>query len=290
MHRLLTDAQQVAYQGHPGAYSHLACRHVFPNVESRPYPSFVDAMQAAESGACDLAMIPLENSSAGRVEEIYRLIPRMSLHILGEHFEPVSHCLLGKPGAQIGDLKVVASHPQALAQCFTRLQNLGLATEATLDTAGAALAVSESEDRKRGAIASRLAAEMYGLDILEENLQDDAGNTTRFIILSRTQSLPPMETGVAYITSVLFRVRNIPAALYKSLGGFATNGVNLVKLESYMPGGNLNASQFHADIEGHAQDPRLKLALEELNFFAEDVRLLGTYPAHPFRASHGFKD
>lgn len=290
MQRLPDDAQQLAYQGHPGAYSHLACRRVFPKVESRPFPSFVDAMQAAESGACDLAMIPLENSSAGRVEEIYRLIPRMSLHILGEHFEPVSHCLLGLPGTRIEDLQVVASHPQALAQCFTSLQNLGIATEATLDTAGAALAVSESGDRRRGAIASRLAAEMYGLDILQENLQDEAGNTTRFIILSRTQSLPPLVAGVAYITSVLFRVRNIPAALYKSLGGFATNGVNLVKLESYMPGGNLNASQFHVDIEGHAQDSRLKLALEELSFFAEDVRLLGTYPAHPFRASHGFKD
>lgn len=290
MHRLLKDAQQIAYQGHPGAYSHLACRHVFPTAESRPYPSFVEAMHAAESGACELAMIPLENSSAGRVEEIYRLIPRMSLHILGEHFEPVSHCLLGLPGSRIEDLRTVASHPQALAQCFHRLQSLGIATEATLDTAGAALAVSQSGDRHRGAIASRLAAEMYNLEILQENLQDEAGNTTRFIILSRTQSLPPREAGVAYITSVLFRVRNIPAALYKSLGGFATNGVNLVKLESYMPGGNLNASQFHADIEGHAQDPGLQLALEELGFFAEDVRLLGTYPAHPFRASRGFRD
>lgn len=290
MHRLLNDAQQIAYQGHPGAYSHLACKHVFPNSDSRPYPSFVDAMQAAESGACELAMIPLENSSAGRVEEIYRLIPRMSLHILGEHFEPVSHCLLGLPGSRIDNLNVVASHPQALAQCFSRLQKLGIATEATLDTAGAALAVSEAGNPQRGAIASRLAAEMYGLDILEENLQDEAGNTTRFIILSRTHSLPPRDVGVAYITSVLFRVRNIPAALYKSLGGFATNGVNLVKLESYMPGGNLNASQFHVDIEGHAQDPRLQLALEELGFFAEDVRLLGTYPAHPFRASRGFRD
>ena len=290
MHRLLKDAQQIAYQGHPGAYSHLACTHVFPTGESRPYPSFVEAMQAAESGDCELAMIPLENSSAGRVEEIYRLIPRMSLHILGEHFEPVSHCLLGLPGSRIDELSVVASHPQALAQCFNHLQDLGIATEATLDTAGAALAVSKGGDPKRGAIASRLAAEMYGLEILRENLQDEAGNTTRFIILSRTRSLPAQDPGIAYITSVLFRVRNIPAALYKSLGGFATNGVNLVKLESYTPGGNLNASQFHVDIEGHAEDPRLRLALGELGFFAEDVRLLGTYPAHPFRSSRGFRD
>ncbi|MFE8070605.1 prephenate dehydratase [Marinobacteraceae bacterium S3BR75-40.1] len=285
-----TASPTIAYQGHPGAYSHLACRHVYPKSTSYPKETFVDAMAAVEHGDVDLAMIPLENSTAGRVEEIYRLIPRMSLHIVGEHFEPVNHCLLARPGTRLEDLEAVASHPQALAQCARTIHALGLETEATLDTAGAALAVSQSEDRRLAAIASHFAAETYGLEILREDLQDESGNTTRFILLSRTESLPPLEAGVPYITSVLFRVRNIPAALYKALGGFATNGINLVKLESYMPGGKMSASQFHADIEGHVQEPGLQLALEELAFFAEDIRLLGTYPAHPFRASREFKD
>ncbi|ABC32743.1 Prephenate dehydratase [Hahella chejuensis KCTC 2396] len=280
----------IVYQGHEGAYSHLACKHVFPDREARACSSFRAAMEEVEQGKADLAMIPLENSTAGRVEEIYRLIPQMSLHIQEEHFEAVNHCLMALPGARLEDLRVVGSHPQALAQCADHIRELGLDPVATLDTAGAALEVSQSGDKTKAAIASSLAAELYGLEVLKENFQDKTGNTTRFIILSHESKLPPLEPGVKYITSLLFRVRNIPAALYKALGGFATNGVNLVKLESYMPGGTLNASQFHVDIEGHIDSPNMKLALEELTFFAEDIRMLGTYRAHPTRASRSFHD
>lgn len=284
----LSEIDQVAFQGHEGAYSHLACRQVFPERPTLPCASFQAAMAAVENGAAAFAMIPLENSTAGRVEEIYRLIPRMQLHIVGEHFEPVNHCLMATADTRLEDLRFAVSHPQALAQCLGNLEALGLQGEATLDTAGAALAVARSHDRSRAAIASRLAAELYGLTILRENFQDLSGNTTRFIILSRDATVPPLEPDRPYITSVLFRVRNIPAALYKALGGFATNSVNMVKLESYIPPGSLNASQFHVDIEGHINEHGLRLALEELEFFAEEVRLLGTYPAHPFRASQAF--
>ncbi|ARU58510.1 MAG: prephenate dehydratase [Pseudomonadales bacterium] len=280
----------IAYQGHQGAYSHLSCQHVFPDREARACSTFIDAMQMVEKGQAELAMIPVENSTAGRVEEIYRLIPKMSLHIVGEHFEPVNHCLLGLPGAQLDALTQVASHPQALAQCAQNIRRLNLYPNATLDTAGAAKELKESGDYHSAAIASSLAAELYGLEILEENFQDISGNTTRFIILSHTQALPAYQEGVSYMTSIIFKVRNIPAALYKALGGFATNGINLVKLESYMPGGTLNSSQFHVDIEGHIEERPLRLAMEELNFFAEDVRLLGTYRAHHFRASVSYHD
>lgn len=280
----------IAFQGHRGAYSHLACQKVFPDHAVQPCTSFIDAMRAVENGMAARAMIPLENSTAGRVEEIYRLIPELKLHLVGEHFEPVDHCLMARPGTQIDDLKTVASHPQALAQCARHIESLALYAEAMLDTAGAALSVSEGQDPTRGAIASRLAAELYGLDILNDQFQDVKGNTTRFIILSGTEILPEFQSDKAYITSIVFRVRNIPASLYKALGGFATNGVNMVKLESYILGSSLSASQFHVDIEGHVDQRPLQLALEELGFFAEDLRILGTYEAHPFRASRQFRD
>ncbi|BES73411.1 prephenate dehydratase [Marinobacter nanhaiticus D15-8W] len=288
-HSLPADAA-IAFQGHRGAYSHLACQKVFPDHAVQPCTSFIDAMRAVENGMAARAMIPLENSTAGRVEEIYRLIPELKLHLVGEHFEPVDHCLMARPGTRIDDLKTVASHPQALAQCARHIESLGLNAEAMLDTAGAALAVSEGTDPTRGAIASRLAAELYGLEILDDQFQDVKGNTTRFIILSGTEILPEFRADQAYITSIVFRVRNIPAALYKALGGFATNGVNMVKLESYILGSSLSASQFHVDIEGHVDQRPLQLALEELQFFAEDLRILGTYEAHPFRASRQFRD
>lgn len=288
-HNLPPDAA-IAFQGHRGAYSHLACQKVFPDHAVQPCTSFIDAMRAVENGMAARAMIPLENSTAGRVEEIYRLIPELKLHLVGEHFEPVDHCLMARPGTRVDDLKTVASHPQALAQCARHIESLGLNAEAMLDTAGAALAVSEGDDATRGAIASRLAAELYGLDILDDQFQDVKGNTTRFIILSGTEILPEFRADQAYITSIVFRVRNIPAALYKALGGFATNGVNMVKLESYILGSSLSASQFHVDIEGHVDQRPLQLALEELQFFAEDLRILGTYEAHPFRASRQFRD
>jgi len=279
----------IVYQGHEGAYSHLACKHVFPDKKARACVSFRAAMEKVEQGRCGLAMIPLENSTAGRVEEIYRLIPQMSLHIIDEHFEPVNHCLMAPPGASLKSLKTVYSHPQALAQCAEKIQALGVTAVATLDTAGAAMAVAENNDLSEAAIASSLAAELYDLEIMEEFFQDMKGNTTRFIILSHEQRLPPLQPGINYITSLLFKVRNIPAALYKALGGFATNQINLVKLESYMPPGSLNASQFHADIEGHVNAKNMQLALEELGFFAEEVRLLGTYAAHAARAGRIFK-
>lgn len=280
----------IAFQGHRGAYSHLACQKVFPDQPVQPCTSFVDAMRAVENGMAARAMIPLENSTAGRVEEIYRLIPEMKLHLVGEHFEPVNHCLMALPGTRIEDLKTVSSHPQALAQCTHHIENLGLQAEAMLDTAGAALSVSNGGDRSRAAIASSLAAELYGLDILDNQFQDVLGNTTRFIILSGEEVRPAFDSKKAYITSLIFRVRNIPAALYKALGGFATNGVNMVKLESYIIGTSLSASQFHMDIEGHVDQRPLQLAIEELGFFAEDLRILGTYEAHPFRASRQFRD
>ena len=280
----------IVYQGHEGAYSHLACKHVFPDKEARACGSFRAAMEEVEQGKAELAMIPLENSTAGRVEEIYRLIPKMSLFVVEEHFESVNHCLMAPSGATKDTIKTVYSHPQALAQCGEHIRKLGYNPIATLDTAGAALQVSQAGDITQGAIASSLAAELYQLNIVEQGFQDHSGNTTRFIILSHEHAMPPLEPGVDYITSLLFKVRNIPAALYKALGGFATNGVNLVKLESYMPGGTLNASQFHVDLEGHINSGPLKLALEELNFFAEDVRILGTYRAHPARASRSFHD
>lgn len=280
----------IAYQGLEGAYSHLSCRHVYPEMTALACPSFIDAMNKVERGEAKLAMIPLENSTAGRVEEIYRVLPKTSLHIIGEHFEPVNHCLLGLPGTAISQLKTVGSHPQAIAQCLQHIEELNLAPVARLDTAGAAFEVKENNDSSGAAIASSLAAELYGLEILQEHFQDVDGNTTRFLILSKTEALPDYRLDTDFITSIIFRLRNIPASLYKVLGGFATNNINLVKLESYMAGGNLVYCQFHLDVMAHPQQQSMKLALEELNFFAESVRILGTYKAHPFRTLHDLID
>lgn len=276
----------IAYQGHEGAYSHLSCRRVFPDMEAFACESFVDAMFMVERGEARLAMIPLENSTAGRVEEIYRLMPKTQLHIIGEHFEPVNHCLLGLKGSTIDGLKTISSHPQALAQCDGNIKQLGLEPIAGLDTAGSAFELSQNPDPAHAAIASSLAAELYDLEILQENFQDVNGNTTRFLILSREQGVPEMETDTPYITSLMFTVRNIPAALYKALGGFATNGINMVKLESYMGNGLTKGSSFHLDVEGHPDDRLMQYALKELDFFAKEVRNLGTYKAHPFRAQN----
>jgi len=282
----MTAKNIIAYQGHKGAYSHLACHHVHPELTPFACESFVEAMFMVERGEARLAMIPLENSTAGRVEEIYRLMPKTRLHVIGEHFEPVNHCLLAPRGTRLEDVKTVSSHPQALAQCAENIRRLGIEPVAALDTAGSADELSQHPVPGHAAIASSLAAELYGLDILQENFQDRTGNTTRFIILSREQMIPPLEKDVRYITSLMFRVRNIPAALYKALGGFATNGVNMVKLESYMASETMQVSSFHLDIEGHPHQQSMKFALQELNFFAEEVRVIGTYEAHPFRFSH----
>ncbi len=273
----------IAYQGHKGAYSHLSCHHVHPEMDAFACASFVDAMFMVERGEAQLAMIPLENSTAGRVEEIYRLMPKTQLHIISEHFEPVNHCLLAKKGTRIEDLRKVSSHPQALAQCDINTKGLGLTPIASLDTAGAAEALLTIEEPGHAAIASSLAAELYGLEILRENFQDKTGNTTRFVILAKDSHMPKLDTNTTFITTIMFTVRNIPAALYKGLGGFATNGVNMVKLESYMSSDTMQAASFHLDVEGHPDQKAMQYALQELDFFAKEVRIIGTYPAHPFR-------
>lgn len=275
----------IAYQGQPGAYSHLACRRVYPELTPKACESFVEAMFMVERGEAKLAMIPLENSTAGRVEEIYRLMPKTRLHVIGEHFEPVNHCLLALPGTQLDAIKTVSSHPQALAQCAENLRMLGIEPIAALDTAGSAAELAQKQQPGHAAIASSLAAELYGLEILKENFQDKTGNTTRFMILSKEQMIPTLEPEVRYLTSLMFRVRNIPAALYKALGGFATNGVNMIKLESYMASETMTVSSFHLDVEGHPHQQAMKFAMQELHFFAEEVRMIGTYEAHPFRFS-----
>lgn len=276
-------ARIIAYQGQPGAYSHLSCKRAFPDMTPHACETFAEAMFMVEEGDAELAMIPLENSTAGRVEEIYRLMPKTQLHIIGEHFEPVNHCLLALPGTRIEDLKTVSSHPQALAQCHDHIKELGLAPVASLDTAGSAAALQEAGKKQFGAIASSLAAELYGLDILRENFQDKQGNTTRFLILSCENKVPQFDAQTNYMTTIMFTVRNIPAALYKALGGFATNSVNMVKLESYMASDTMTVSSFHLDVEGHPSQKSMQYALQELDFFAKDVRIMGTYEAHPFR-------
>jgi prephenate dehydratase len=273
----------IAYQGVEGAYSHLACKRAFSKSISIACDSFISAMKLVEAGTANLAMIPLENSTAGRVEEIYRLIPKLSLYIVQEHFEPVKHCLLGINGAKIEDLKYVSSHPQALAQCHKNITNLNLIAQAKFDTAGSAKEISELQNKKHGAIASSLAAKLYNLEILNDNFGDLEGNVTRFIILSNKHTVPIFKEDEEYITSLVFQVRDIPASLYKALGGFATNGVNLIKLESYSLPGSLQASQFHIDIDAHMEEKKLKLAIEELNFFAKDIKFLGTYKKHDYR-------
>jgi len=279
---------RIAYQGTAGAYSHRACTQVFPDAEFLACPDFHTALDLVVQGAADHAMIPLENSTAGRVEEIYRLIPRTPLFITAEHFEPVNHCLLGVAGATLDSITRVRSHPQALAQCHHRLVNFGIRAEAAVDTAQAAADLVAEADPTLGAIASSLAAELYGLDIIQEQFQDVTGNTTWFVIFSREASHSVAQDSTRYLTSVLFSVRNIPAALYKALGGFATNGVNMVKLESYMDGGTMEASHFHLDIHGHTEDPAVASALEELKYFSRELRVLGVYPAHRYREHAAF--
>ncbi len=280
--------QRVAYQGTAGAYSHMACQKVFPDCEVLPCEDFSGALALVMEGQADSAMIPLENSTAGRVEEIYRLIPSMHLNIVAEHFEPVRHCLLAQPGVALEQLTHVSSHPQALAQCHQHLRHLNIRPVAAIDTAIAARDLAGSHFRDRGVIASALAAELYGLDILKKDFQNVDGNTTRFLVFAREQQHREPAPATNYITSVLFTVRNLPAALYKALGGFATNGVNLIKLESYMDGGTMEASHFHLDVHGHQSSVALANALDELRYFSQDVRILGSYPAHSYRARTEF--
>jgi prephenate dehydratase len=275
--------KRVAYQGVKGAYSHLACYNKYPNYEAIACKSFDETMLLVENTKVDVAMIPMENSTAGRVEEIYRLIPKMKLYIIDEYYQPVNHCLLALPGSKIEDLKSVSSHPQALAQCKAHIEKYNLEARAKFDTAGSAEELIEMQDKTHSAIASSLAAEIYDLEILEEGFQDIKNNTTRFLVLCKEYIVPIFEKHQNYITSILFEVRNIPAALYKVLGGFATNGVNIIKIESYSGSGTLTLSQFHIDIDGHPDEANVKLALEELAYFANTVKMLGTYIPHYLR-------
>jgi prephenate dehydratase len=272
----------IAFQGYAGAYSDLSCRQVFPDAQTMPCETFDQAFAAARDGKADMAMIPVDNTLAGRVADVHRLMPNSELHIIGEHFQPIQHALLGVKGAKIEDIKTVHSHIHALPQCQNVIKELGLKPEVHADTAGAAREISELNDPRQAAIASTLAAEIYGLDILREDVQDADHNTTRFLILSREADIPTPDPAKTYVTSFIFEVRNIPASLYKALGGFATNAVNMVKLESYVDE-NFQAAQFYADVIGHPEDRALQLAMEELGFFAKDVVLLGTYEAHAFR-------
>jgi len=272
----------IAFQGVPGAYSDLACRAMYPSMATLPCESFEDAFAAVAEGKARLAMIPIDNSVAGRVPDIHRLMPSSGLHIVGEHFQRITHHLLGVKGASLEGLRTVHSHMHALYQCRGLVRRLGLASVPHADTAGAAADVAERGEKSIGAIASALAAELYGLDILMSEIEDAEHNTTRFLVLAREATSPDPEKGPV-ITSFVFRVRNVPAALYKALGGFATNGVNMIKLESYMLGGRFAATQFYADVEGHPEERALRLALEELGFFSREVRILGVYRAHPYR-------
>ncbi len=272
----------IAYQGEPGANSHIACSDTYPDWTPLPCATFEDAFAAVTDGTAGLAMIPIENSIAGRVADIHALMPGAGLHIVGEYFLPIHFQLMAVEGATLTGIRTVHSHIHALGQCRRIIRKLGAAPVVAGDTAGSARQVAEWRDPTRGSLAPRLAAGIYGLKILAEDVEDEAHNTTRFVILSKGPRVPPAGDGPV-VTTFVFRVRNVPAALYKALGGFATNAVNMTRLESYMVEGEFSATQFLADVDGHPDDPGLARALEELRFFSREVRILGVYPAHPFR-------
>ena len=278
-----TRSDRIAFQGEPGANSHLAALDAYPRMEALACPTFEDAIAAVKTRRAKLAMIPIENSVAGRVADIHHLLPHSGLHIVAEHFERVRHQLLTLPGVKPPQLKTVHSHIMALGQCRDVIRSLKLKPVAEADTAGAARHLRDSGDRSAAVIASKLAADIYGLKIAKADIEDAEHNTTRFVVLATTPIRVKKSDGPV-ITSFVFRVRNVPAALYKALGGFATNGVNMTKLESYQLEGSFNATMFYADIEGHPDERLVKLALEELHFYSTEVTVLGTYPASPFRA------
>jgi len=280
----MTARKTIVFQGEPGANSHIACREAYPDHEPVPCPTFEDAFSALSAGEADLGMIPIENSIAGRVADIHHLMPESGLHIIAEWFLPVRHQLLAVKGATLDGIKSVESHVHALGQCRKIIRKLAIKPIVAADTAGSAREIAERRDKTRAAIATRLAADIYGLDILAEDIEDEANNTTRFVVLSREPQWAKPGNGLV-ITTFVFRVRNVPAALYKAMGGFATNGVNMTKLESYMLGGNFFATQFYADVEGHPDDRNVAFALEELAFFSKELKILGVYPAHAFRAT-----
>ena len=274
--------KRVAFQGVLGAYSHQACSEAFPEAEAIACNTFEGAIAAVKAGRADIAMLPVENSTYGRVADIHSLLPESGLHIIGEHFVRVHINLMAKSGVKLEDVTSAMSHTVLLGQCRKFLKDHDIAPVAGADTAGSAQAVSESNDMTMGALASEMAADIYGLDVLAHHIEDNQHNTTRFLVMSPEQNFPENGQG-EYMTTFVFRVRNIPAALYKAMGGFATNGVNMVKLESYMIDGSFTATQFYADVIGHPDDPELKRALEELEYFTDHLEILGVYKTDIFR-------
>ena len=277
----MTKTNNIAFQGVLGAYSHMACQAHRPDLTPLPCASFSEMIAAVQDGGADCAMVPVENSTAGRVADIHHLLPESGLFIISEHYQPVAHKLLGIQGAQLSDITEVHSHEQGLAQCRLTLHKMGINPVIHSDTAGAAKYRAARGERHVGAIASALAGEIYGLDTVQDSITDKLTNTTRFLVMSREHTVPK-EITVPAMTTIIFEVRSVPAVLYKALGGFATNGINLTKLESYMLDGSMNAARFYVDCEGHPETASMKLALEELQFYCTDggIRILGTYPTN----------
>ncbi|PVA11160.1 prephenate dehydratase [Pelagivirga sediminicola] len=274
--------QTIAFQGEPGAYSHQACRETYPESTAMPCRTFEEAIEAVRSGAADLAMLPVENSTFGRVADIHHLLPGSGLHIIGEAFVRVKIALLALPGTSLPQVRRAMSHPMLLGQCRGFLEAHGIERVTGADTAGSARQVAENAEPQTAALASALAGDIYGLDILADGIEDEGDNTTRFLVMAPAPDMT-RRGDAGMMTSFVFTVRNIPAALYKAMGGFATNGVNMTKLESYMVGGTFSATQFYADVEGHPDDANLALALEELDYFTSEVNILGVYPRDPRR-------
>lgn len=281
MSDIIQTAKRIAFQGEPGAYANLAAQQAVPNAQAIPQPTFEAAIDAVRSGDCDLCIIPVENSLIGRIADIHHLLPDSGLHIVGEHFLPIRHQLLGLPDATLDGVTEVYSQLPALAQCRTIIKARKLKEHHWYDTAGSAKHVAGLKDPKAAAIASTLAGEIYGLKVLQADVEDEHHNATRFLVMARTAKMPARAGKV--VTSFVFRVKNVPAALYKAIGCFATANINITKLESYQMGGSFNATQFYADIQGHAEDPAVAHALEELRFYAAKLTILGVYPAHPYR-------
>jgi len=277
-----TPENTIAFQGAPGAYSNMACLAAYPEMTPLPLPAFDDAFEAVSSGRARYAMIPIDNSVAGRVADIHHLMPGSGLYIVAEHFLRVNHQLLALPGTDIAEITHVHSHVHALNQCRNLIRELAIQPVVHADTAGAAHDIAEWGDKTQAAISSALAADLYGLETLRPEVEDATHNTTRFVIMSKQREVPAQGSG-PMLTTFVFRVRNVPASLFKAMGGFATNGVNMTKLESYVDE-DFNAAQFYADVEGHPDDRSVRLALEELAFFTHEVKILGTYPAHAYRA------
>ncbi len=273
----------IAFQGRLGAHSHLACKNAFPELDALPCEAFEDAFDAIHRGDASLAMIPIDNSVAGRVADVHHLLPGCGLRIVGEHFEKISQNLLALPGANLATIRYVESHIHALGQCRNFIAKHGYKARVVADTAGAAADIAQRGDTTVGAIASKFAADTYGLEIIAPNIEDAEHNTTRFLVLAREGREPGPDEGIL-LTTFVFQVRNVPAALYKALGGFATNSVNMLKLESYLDGA-FNQAQFYADIVGHPEHQSVRYAFEELRFFAQAIEILGVYRADPFRTS-----